>query len=105
MGSEMCIRDSSYREGMPRSLLEAGAMGLPSIATDVPGCRNIIKDNINGLLCKPNDVISLEKSMRQIMNISEEDRLKMSKNARKIVENNFDEEIVINELLITLDSL
>ena len=100
-----CIILPSYREGMPRSLLEAGAMGLPSIATDVPGCRNIIKDNINGLLCKPNDVISLEKSMRQIMNISEEDRLKMSKNARKIVEDSFDEEIVINELLITLDSL
>ena len=42
-----CMVLPSYREGMPKFLLEAGAMEIPSITTDVPGCRNIIKHNFN----------------------------------------------------------
>jgi|TARA_B110000967_G_scaffold120878_1_gene123499 glycosyltransferase involved in cell wall biosynthesis len=100
-----CIVLPSYREGMPRSLLEAGAMGLPSITTDVPGCRNIIQDKINGLLCNARDSASLELAMNNILYMPKNERLKMGKNARKIVEDNFDEKIVINAALDALNSL
>ena len=43
----------SYREGLPRSLLEAAAMARPLIATDVPGCREVVEDGVNGYLCEP----------------------------------------------------
>lgn len=43
----------SYREGLPRVLLEAGAVGLPLITTDVPGCREVVEDGVNGILVPP----------------------------------------------------
>lgn len=89
---------------MPRSLLEAGAMGLPSITTDVPGCRNIIQDNINGFICEAKNSKSLESAMLKMINTPSEDILKMGKAARNIVENSFDEQIVIKEYLNSLKS-
>ena len=53
----------SYREGLPRSILEAMAMEVPIIATNVPGCRELITDNDNGLLCEPISVNSLYDAM------------------------------------------
>ena len=47
-----CIVLPSYREGMPRTLLEAAAMGRPLVATDVPGCREVVQDSVNGYLCQ-----------------------------------------------------
>lgn len=99
-----CVVLPSYREGMPRSLLEAGAMGLPSITTDVPGCRNIIQDNINGFICEAKNSKSLESAMLKMINTPSEDILKMGKAARNIVENSFDEQIVIKEYLNSLKS-
>ena len=64
----------SYREGMPRSILEAGAMGLPVVASDVPGCRNIVTDGFNGLLCQPHSSVSLADAMRRIIEMSEPER-------------------------------
>ena len=99
-----CVVLPSYREGMPRSLLEAGAMVLPSITTDVPGCRNIIQDNINGFICEAKNSKSLESAMLKMINTPSEDILKMGKAARNIVENSFDEQIVIKEYLNSLKS-
>ena len=57
----------SYREGMPRSSMEALAMGLPIITTDVPGCKDTVIDSWNGFLIKPRDVFSLEVAMKKFI--------------------------------------
>ena len=54
-----CVVLPSYREGTPRTLLEAAAMGKPLIATDVPGCRNVVEHGRNGFLCRVRDAEDL----------------------------------------------
>jgi len=100
-----CVVLPSYREGMPRSLLEAGAMGLPSITTDVPGCRNIISHNVNGLLCEVKNANSLCSAMRKLLELSPKALNELSTNARKKVVDEFDESIVINKAISVLNSI
>lgn len=94
-----CLVLPSYREGLPRSILEACAMGLPVIATDVPGCRDIITDNYNGILCEPKNTKSLSDAIQKMLNIPEDKRDQMGKNGRARVEKSYDENIVINNAL------
>jgi glycosyltransferase involved in cell wall biosynthesis len=61
----------SYREGTPRSVLEAMAMGRPIITTDVPGCRETVIDGVNGLLVKDRETTSLVAAMRRLADDSE----------------------------------
>lgn len=91
-----CVVLPSYREGMPRLLIEAGAMALPSITTDVPGCNHIIKHQFNGLICKVKNINSLSEVICEMLSLDEFDRKLMGNNARKYVEKNFDEEFVVN---------
>ena len=56
MAASDCVVLPSYREGTPRSLLEAAAMGIPVIATDAVGCREVVDDGVTGLLCRLKDV-------------------------------------------------
>ena len=56
----------SYREGMPNSLLEAGAMGLPSVTTNIPGCAEVVIDGDNGLLVPPKDEDALTQALRRL---------------------------------------
>jgi glycosyltransferase involved in cell wall biosynthesis len=100
-----CVVLASYREGMPRSLLEAGSMGLPSIATDVPGCRNIISNEFNGFLCKSNSSRALVEVMEKVLSLTSDELEKIGSNARKNVLNNFDEKIVINKFFEVLNLL
>jgi len=100
-----CLVLPSYREGMPKSLLEAGAIGIPVIATDVPGCRNIVDDGKNGLLCQPKDSKDLARALNEIMLKSKTEILKMSNNARAKIELEFDEKIVIKEAIRVLNEL
>ena len=58
----------SYREGFPNVVLQAGAMGLPSIVTNINGCNEIIQDHHNGLIIPVKDAAALEKAMRQLQN-------------------------------------
>ena len=97
-----CVVLPSYREGLPRSLLEANAMALPAVTTDVPGCRAVIQHNHNGLLCKPRDVASLRDAMRAMAVMPAADRKRMGEAGRKLVEENFDEKIVIDHYLTAL---
>lgn len=90
-----CVVLPSYREGMPKSLLEAGSMGIPIIATDVPGCREIIIDGFNGFLCEPYSSNSLKDCMEEVLNLDSKNLKKVGQNARKIILENFDEKIVI----------
>ena len=57
----------SYREGLPKGLLEAASCGKPIITTDVPGCREIVKNEINGLLVPPKDSHELMKAMKKLI--------------------------------------
>ncbi len=94
-----CVVLPSYREGMPRSLLEGAAMGRPLIATDVPGCRETVVDGRNGFLCEVRDADSLALAMRRILEASPEQRAAMGANSRHLVEEKFSEEIVISRYL------
>jgi glycosyltransferase involved in cell wall biosynthesis len=97
-----CVVLPSYREGAPRSLLEAAAMGKPLIATDVPGCRQVVQDGQNGYLCQAKDPIDLARAMRQLMQLPVEKRLAMGQASRKLAEDVFDENRVVQHYLDAL---
>lgn len=89
----------SYREGLSRSLIEAAAMQLPIITTDVPGCREVVENGKNGFLCAVRDSHDLYLRMKDIATITEDTRLAMGKYGRRKVENEFDEKIVIRKYI------
>ena len=84
----------SYREGLPRTLLEAAAMGRPLIATDVPGCRDVVGHEINGLLCGVRSATSLRDAMVKMAQMTPVERARMGQRSREIVELRFSEELV-----------
>jgi glycosyltransferase involved in cell wall biosynthesis len=94
-----CVVLPSYREGMPRALLEAAAMALPVCATDVPGCRQAVLDEKTGFLCAPRDPDSLATAMRRILRMTKDERSAMGLAARERVVREFDEQIVIGRYL------
>lgn len=61
----------SYREGLPKSLLEAVAAGLPVVTTDVPGCRDVVRDGENGLLVRARDAVALADALQQLIESAE----------------------------------
>ena len=86
----------SYREGTPRTLLEAASMGRPLLAADVPGCREVVKNGLNGFLFEVKNARSLESKIRLYLSLSKEERLELSKSSRKLVEEKFNEKLVID---------
>jgi glycosyltransferase involved in cell wall biosynthesis len=94
-----CIVLPSYREGVPRTLLEAAAMARPIITTDAVGCREVVDDGVNGYLCKPRDIEDLAAKVQQMIGLSEEERSRMGRMGREKVEREFDEQIVIRKYL------
>jgi glycosyltransferase involved in cell wall biosynthesis len=95
----------SYREGLPRSLLEAAAMARPLIATDVPGCRELVEPGVNGFLCAVRDSNSLAKAMKMIMKTSADERAQMGAASRRMVEQHYSETVVISAYLDALGKL
>jgi glycosyltransferase involved in cell wall biosynthesis len=94
-----CVVLPSYREGVPRTLLEAAAMGRPIITTDAVGCRDVVDDEVNGYLCTPRDPDDLAIKMLQMIELPHEIRQTMSLRSREKVEREFDEQIVIKSYL------
>jgi glycosyltransferase involved in cell wall biosynthesis len=94
-----CIVLPSYREGLPRVLLEGAAMGKPLIASDVPGCRHVVQHGQNGLLCEVRNSASLAEMMLQMITMERKDRSSMGVVGRKIVEQQFDEKIPVQRYL------
>jgi glycosyltransferase involved in cell wall biosynthesis len=84
----------SYREGMPRSLLEAAAMAKPLIATDVPGCTEIAREGENALLCAVRDADALATAMLEMLAMEPAARLRMGQRSREIAEQEFDVSII-----------
>lgn len=95
----ICVVLPSYREGLPRVLLESLAMGVPVIATDVPGCRDVAQHNVNGYLCEVKNEIALRDAMIKMLELPLEKRLLMGSRGRQYIERNFDEKIVIDHYL------
>ncbi|WP_229145645.1 glycosyltransferase family 4 protein [Alcanivorax sp. 1008] len=89
----------SYREGMPRTVLEAAAMGRPAIVTDVPGCRHAIEPEVTGWLCKVRDGQSLAKQMGRLALMSTADIQMAGRAARQRMESLFSEERVVQAYL------
>ena len=93
-----CIVLPSYREGMPRVVLEAMSMEKPVIVTDVAGCRETVEDSINGFLVELKSVNSLEKAMLKFLNLSNERRIEMGRKGRLKAEKEFNSEKISHEL-------
>ncbi|MDB5693186.1 MAG: glycosyltransferase family 1 protein [Alphaproteobacteria bacterium] len=90
-----CIVLPSYREGLPKVLLEGAAMGKPLIATDVQGCRSVVEDGINGFLCAPRSSEALAGAMLRFVDLPEVRRAALGAASRCRVEERFDERLVI----------
>ena len=105
IGNADCVVLPSYREGTPKSLLEAASSGKPIVTTDVPGCRDVVDDQVNGFLCKMKDPKDLANKLEAMASLNNDELQKLGLNGRKKVENQFDEQIVIKKYLNTIQEL
>jgi glycosyltransferase involved in cell wall biosynthesis len=88
----------SYREGMPRALLEAAACGRALVATDVPGCREIVRDGDNGILVPLHDVPALADALARLAGDAEL-RRRMGRRSRERVEAHYSDEVIVAQML------
>lgn len=94
----------SLGEGIPTVLLEAAACGRPIVATDVPGCRDVVQEGVNGLLVSPNDPAALAAALHTLL-MDEKLRARMGAAGRKLVEERFSDARVHAETLTVYQSL
>ncbi|WP_404982890.1 glycosyltransferase family 4 protein [Cobetia marina] len=99
MDVDCVVLPSYYPEGTPRSLLEAAAAGKVIITTDTPGCRDVVIEGVNGFLVPPRDTEALKEAMEKVINLSDEKLAEMQANSRKLAEEKFDEQYVIQRYL------
>lgn len=100
-----CIVQPSYREGVPRVLLEAAALSKPIVASDVVGCREIVKHGYNGLLCKPADPAALAAAMLEICRLPDSRLTEMGENGRKMILSTFSSTIINAKYLDIIQEL
>ncbi|HEU5148020.1 MAG TPA: glycosyltransferase family 4 protein [Chryseosolibacter sp.] len=99
-----CVVLPSYREGTPRTLLEAASCGKPIIATDVPGCNHVVVHEYNGFLCRMKDSDDLASKMKALAACKDEKLAEFGKNGRLKMEAEYDESLVINKYLHALEA-
>ena len=97
-----CIVLPSYREGLSRALLEGSAMGKPLIASDVPGCRDVVVDGETGYLCEVRSAKALAAAMLKMLAAAPAERRKMGERGRRKVEQEFCETRVVAKYLDAL---
>lgn len=98
-----CVVLPSYREGTPRTLLEAASMAKPIITTNVAGCRQVVNNGKTGFLCRVKDSDDLADKMEKIILLSESERKDMGLAGREKMKLEFDEKIVIKKYLEVLE--
>ena len=98
-----CLVLPSYREGLPRALLEGAAMAKPLIASDVPGCRQVVEHEVNGLLCEVRNPRSLADAMLAMIRLGDDARAGMGAAGRSRIERDYGEDRVIAAYLRALD--
>ena len=99
-----CVVLPSYREGLPRTLLEGASLAKPLIASDVPGCRDVVDDGETGYLCRLQDAGDLAACMQKMMLLTGKQRAEMGMLGRQKIISEFDEKIVIEMYLEALKS-
>ena len=93
-----CLVFPSYREGFPNVVMQAGAMGLPSIVTDINGCNEIIQEGINGTIIPVKNSAAIFEKMQKIM--SDKDWKKVQqKNARHLIVSKFEQQVIWESIL------
>ena len=94
----------SYREGFPNVVMQAGAMGLPSIVSDINGCNEIIVEGENGLIIPSKNV---EKLKEKMLTLARDKNLyiKLKENSRRMIENRYEQSVVWKALLEEYESL
>ncbi|WP_093014717.1 glycosyltransferase family 4 protein [Roseivivax halotolerans] len=95
IASAHCIVLPSYREGAPRTLIEAAAMARPLIATDVPGCKSVVDHAANGLLCKVRSGASLADAFRRFLAMDTGERREMGQTGRAKMAAEYDEGLIV----------
>ncbi|MCG8440963.1 MAG: glycosyltransferase family 4 protein [Caulobacterales bacterium] len=93
--SDCVILPSYYREGTPRSLLEAAAMGRPIITSDMPGCRDVVIDAASGFLCRPRDVTDLIDKIEAVIAAGPDGRARMGAQGRALIARDYDQRHVV----------
>ena len=101
-GKADCVVLPSYHEGMSNVLLEAAATGRPLITSDIPGCREAVKQGISGLLCPVKDRNALLHAMEDFLKLSKEERKAMGRAGRKYMEEQYDKEKVVKKTCRTI---
>lgn len=99
------VLPSYYREGVPRTLLEAAAMEKPIITTDSVGCKEVVVDKFTGLICQPRNTKDLMEKMISIINSTHDERITMGKNGRMKMISEFEETIVIKKYFDELEQV
>ena len=92
-----CIVLPSYREGTPRTLLEAASMARPIVTTNVAGCNNVVKDNYNGFLCNLKDIQDLADKMEKMIKLPPEKIRSFGLKGRELVEMVYNETVVVSK--------
>jgi glycosyltransferase involved in cell wall biosynthesis len=102
--ADAAVLPSVYREGVPRSLLEAAAMGRPAITYDMPGCRDAVVHGRTGWLCPPGDVEALTRAMIDMLELRADALRRLGEAARAHVESHFSEALVLDRYTEVLAS-
>ncbi len=102
--SHIAILPSYYREGIPRSLLEAASCGRAIITTDMPGCREIVRNSENGILIAPKNTQAIVDAIITLID-NPEIRQEMGVAGRRMIEQDFTEEQVVSETLSVYELL
>ena len=103
--ADCAVLPTYYREGVPRVLLEAAAMGIPTIASDAPGCRDAVEDGITGFLCAPRDMASLVEAIERMIALPATRRKELGLAGRAKMQREFGERIVHRSYLDALAKL
>jgi len=100
-----CVVLPSYREGTPRTLLEAASMAKPIVTTNTVGCKDVVEDGITGFLCNVKDCKDLADKLEKMILLTEDERKQMGKLGREKMRKQYDEKIVIQKYLESIEEL
>ena len=94
-----CLVLPSYHEGMANTILEASSMSRAVIASNIPGCRESVIDNVSGLLVNVKDSNDLYEKMKKFVLLDDKSKITMGKQARKLMEMKFDKRKVVKNII------